>query len=198
MPGKKEPKKILFAHSAGPQYGRGKGSYDLVMYLKSKLPGEFDILFPIIEKPGTPTYEKFKKLFASAFAKITDPVILIGHSLGASTFLKYLSEEKPPVSIAGLFLIATPHWTSDMKEFELKTNFQASLKSIPAIFLYHSKNDTAVPFENLNFYKNAFKKATVRELPGKEHVFSKGLPILVSDILTFDKKGKGAALSNKK
>ena len=194
MPGKNESKKILFAHSAGPQYGRGKGSYDLVLYLKSKLSGEFDILFPIIEKPGAPTYEKFKKMFASAFAKITDPVILIGHSLGASTLLKYLSEEKPPVSIAGLFLIATPHWTSDMKEFELKTNFQASLKTIPAIFLYHSKNDTSVPFENLNFYKNAFKKATIRELPGKEHIFSKGLPALVSDILTFDKKGKAAAL----
>jgi predicted alpha/beta hydrolase family esterase len=174
--------KILFAHSAGPQYGKGKGSYDLVEYLKSKLSHEYKILFPTIEKPTAPAYEKFKKMFASVFATITDPVILIGHSLGGSTLLKYLSEEKPVIPITGLFLVATPHWGSNMKEFQLKKDFQAALKNIPAIFLYHSTNDTEVPFENLAFYENAFTTATVRKLPGKEHTFSKGLPQLLSDI----------------
>jgi uncharacterized protein len=188
---KKELKKIFFAHSAGPQYGKGKGSYDLVMYLKSKLSDEFEILFPIIEKPKLPTYEKFKKMFALAFAKITEPVILIGHSLGGSTLLKYLSEEKPAISISALFLIATPHWKNNMKEFELSTDFDVFLKDIPIVFLYHSKDDTEVPFENLKFYKNAFKTAIVRELPGKEHTFPKGLPELVTDIKTlWDKKEK--------
>jgi len=184
MQRKNELKKIFFAHSAGPQYGKGKGSYDLVQYLESKLSGEFEILFPAIEKPAAPTYEKFKKMFASSLVKITEPVILIGHSLGGSTLLKYLSEEKPRISIAGLFLIATPYWQSDMKEFQLRKNFQSFLKDIPAIFLYHSKNDSAVPFEHLTFYKKAFNTAFVRELPGKEHVFSKGIPQLVKDIRT--------------
>src|ERR1700712_3766167 len=107
---KNKQQEILFAHSAGPQYGPGKGSYDLVMYLKAKLPGEFDIRFPIIEKPSSPSYAKFKKMFALMFAKINGPVILIGHSLGGSTLLKYLSEEKPEISIAALFLVSTPHW----------------------------------------------------------------------------------------
>ena len=71
-----------------------------------------------------------------------------------------------------------------MKEFQLEENFQRSLKDIPAVFLYHSKDDTDVPFENLQFYKTAFKTATVHELPGKEHTFQKGLPELVSDIKT--------------
>ena len=169
-------------HSAGPQYGKGKGSYDLVKYLKTKLAGEFEILFPTVEKPNSPTYEKFKKMFASTFNDITEPIILVGHSLGGSTLLKYLSEEKPGISITALFLVATPYWKSNMKEFQLKENFQASLKNIPAIFLYHSKNDSEVPFEHLKFYATAFKTATVRALPGKEHSFSKGLPQLASDI----------------
>jgi len=174
-------KTVLFAHSAGPQYAAGKGSYDLVKDLKAKLPGEFKILFPKIEKPGAPAYAKYKKMFASAFAKLTGPVILIGHSLGSSTLLKYLSEEKPGVSISGLFLVSTPHWKSNMQEFELKENFQRELKGIPT-FLYHSKNDPVAPFEDLKFYKAAFKNATVHELPGKEHTFSEGLPALVSDL----------------
>ena len=179
---KKELKKILFAHSAGPQYGRGKGSYDLVRYLKGKLSKEFKIVFPKIEKPNSPTYQKYKKMFDSEFSEITEPVVLVGHSLGSSTLLKYLSEEKPNISISGLFLVATPHWKSNMKEFQLRDKFQASLKSIPAVFLYHSKKDTEVPFEHLAFYERSFKSVTVRKLPGKNHLFSKGLPELVSDI----------------
>jgi hypothetical protein len=79
-------------------------------------------------------------------------------------------------------LISTPHWKSKIKEFELKTNFQDFLKDIPTIFLYHSKNDAGVPFENLKFYEDSFKTAIVRELPGNEHTSSKGLPELVMDI----------------
>jgi uncharacterized protein len=181
--------KILFVHSAGPQDGKGKGSYDLVMYLKSKLPAEFKILFPIIENPNAPTYEQYKRMLKEEFSKIKEPVILIGHSLGASVLLQYLSEEHPDISIAGLFLVSTPVWGSDMKEFELKENFQSSIQNVPAIFLYHSKNDSIVPFEHLKFYRDAFKTAVVRELPGSEHIFSNGLPELVSDIEQLTKKG---------
>jgi len=174
--------KIFFAHSAGPQYGHGKGSYDLVKYLKTELPEKFQILFPIIERPNAPTYDKFKKLFMLAFAKLTEPVILVGHSLGGSTLLKYLSEEKPRISIVALFLISTPYWKSNMKEFQLKENFQSSLKDIPKIFLYHSKEDKEVHIASLESYKQAFKTAVVHKLNGNEHTFSKGLPELVNDI----------------
>jgi predicted alpha/beta hydrolase family esterase len=186
----KKLKTIFFAHSAGPQYGEGKGSYDLVKYLRSKLSGEYRILFPKIKKPGAPAYAKFKEMFSASFKNISSPVILIGHSLGASMLLKFLSEEKPGISVAALFLVSTPHWKSNMKEFELKDNFQNNLKDIPAIFLYHSKNDEEAPIESLAFYEKAFKTATVHKLPGKEHTFSKGLPKLVADILTSGKKSK--------
>lgn len=181
-------KKILFAHSAGAQYGPGKGSCDLVKYLKSKLSDNFSILYPKIKKPNSPTYEKYKTLYSKALKDITEPIIVIGHSLGASTILKYLTEEKPDISVSGLFLVATPRWKSNMKEFQLKENFQASLKNIPAIFLYNSKKDTVVPIEHLEYYEKVIKNATVRKLPGNEHLFSKGIPALVSDIQKLKRK----------
>ena len=69
-----------------------------------------------------------------------------------------------------------------MKEFELKKDFQKSLKDLPAIFIYHSENDADVPVESLQFYKRAFANAAVRILPGKDHTFAHGLPELVADI----------------
>jgi uncharacterized protein len=173
---------ILFAHSAGTQYGPGKGSHDLVKYLRACLGKDFKILFPTIEKPNAPAYSKFKRTFKSVFAEIDESVILIGHSLGGSTLLKYLSEEKPDVSVLGLFLVSTPYWESDMKEFQLERNFQTSLRHIQQIFLYHSKHDKDVPFAHLAFYEEAFKTAVVRKIKGNEHIFSMGLPELVADI----------------
>ena len=57
----KEVRKILFAHSAGPQYGRGKGSYDLVMYLTSKLSGKFEIFSPLLKSPNRLPMKSLKK-----------------------------------------------------------------------------------------------------------------------------------------
>lgn len=184
MAGKTE---VYFAHSAGAQYGPGKGSYDLVKYLKSELSQQYRIIAPVIEKPNSPVYDKFRKMFQNSLAKITAPVILVGHSLGGSTLLKYLSEEKPKLSIEALFLVSAPFWKSNMKEFQLKEDFQKSLKAIPKIYLYHSKNDVDVPIESLESYEQAFPDAVVHRLAGKEHIFSKGLPQLISDIRSLNK-----------
>jgi predicted alpha/beta hydrolase family esterase len=180
-----KPKRILFAHSAGSQGGPGEGSFDLVSAIETELSHEYEIRYPIIDNPNAPTYETWNKLFNSVFKKNTEPLILVGHSLGGSMLLKYLSEEKADVSIAGLFLISIPLWGEEgweVEEFVLPEKFEAKLRHISNVYLYHSKYDEIVPFEHLNFYRNAFPYATVRELSGKDHAFTGGLPDLVLDI----------------
>lgn len=182
---KNNVKQVLFAHSAGAQGSAGQGSFDLVSYLQTALSKEYEIHYPIIDDPEAPTYAMWKKMFDSEFKKVTQPVILVGHSLGGSTLLKYLSEEQPHISISGLFLVAIPHWGKngwDVDDFVLKENFERSLVQVPEPYLYHSKHDEIVPFRHLDFYKKAFKGATVRELDGTDHAFARGLPELVSDI----------------
>jgi predicted alpha/beta hydrolase family esterase len=181
----KKLKQILFAHSGGEQGSQGKGSFDLVSALKAELSNEYKIHCPIIDDPEAPTYEKWKILFSREFNKIEEPIILVGHSLGSSMLLKYLSEENPNTSISGLFLVATPLWGKggwDVDDFVLQKNFEATLIHISKVCLYHCKNDSIVPFDHLAFYKKAFPNSTVRELNGKDHAFAKGLPELVSDI----------------
>jgi hypothetical protein len=83
------------------------------------------------------------------------------------------------------FLVSTPHWGKngwDVKDFVLQENFERELGKIRKVFLYHSKEDSIVPFKHLNFYKRAFPNAIVRILDGTEHAFSDGLPELVDDI----------------
>ena len=182
---KKELKEILFAHSGGGQGSPGEGSFDLVSWLRSELSKEYNIRYPIIDNPESPTYKMWKKLFTKEFKKIGQSVILVGHSLGGSMLLKYLSEERPNISTSALFLVSTPFWGKDgweVEDFVLQENFEATLKHINNVYLYHCKSDKIVPFQHLNFYKKAFPHSIVRILNGTDHAFSKGLPELVSDI----------------
>lgn len=180
-----ETRQILFAHSAGSQYSPGEGSFNLVANLQRELSREYHIHYPIIDDPEAPTYQMWKKLFSTELSRIDQPLILIGHSLGGSTLLKYLSEEKPKITVYAMFLIATPHWGKngwDVEDFLLQENFEAELRNIPHVYLYHCQNDPVVPFQHLEFYKKAFPDSVVRELKGKDHAFENGLPELVSDI----------------
>ena len=181
----KELKQILFAHSGGAQGNPGEGSFDLITSLSKQLSNGYQLQCPIIDDPEAPLYKMWKKLFSTEFKTIKQPVILVGHSLGGSMLLKYLSEENPKIVISALFLVATPLWGKNgwnVEDFVLQENFEVKLKHITKVYLYHCKNDAIVPFRHLNFYKAAFPHSIIRVLNGTDHAFATGLPELVSDI----------------
>jgi predicted alpha/beta hydrolase family esterase len=178
-------KQIFFAHSAGPQ-GPGQGSHDLLSMLRTELSHEYEIISPLIERPNAPDYQQWRKVLKAAFAASKEPLILIGHSLGGSVLLKYLSEEKPDIRIQAMFLIAMPHWGApdwEVDEFVLEKNFSDALRNIPAIYLYYSEDDEMIPMQHLTFYRNAMKNAVIRKLKGYSHEFNTGLPELVQDLI---------------
>lgn len=180
-----ELKQILFAHSGGRQDRPGEGSFDLVTSLRQQLSNDYQIHYPIIEDPEAPVYRMWERLFSAEFELIKQPLILIGHSLGGSMLLKYLSQDERKIPITALFLVATPLWGRngwEVDDFVLKENFEAELKHITKVYLYHCKKDPIVPFEHMNFYKTALPHSAVRVLNGSEHAFTAGISSLVSDI----------------
>lgn len=177
-------KQILFIHSAGPQE-EGEGSSGLVSCLLNVLNNEYEIRHPLMPQPENPRYEGWKLKMKQELTNAKSDLILIGHSLGASIILKYLSEESYSNHINGLFLISTPYWGEkggEMDEYALNKNFGSKLKNISPICFYHSKEDNYVPFAHLAYYSKALPQALVRVLNGQEHEFSYGLPQLVEDI----------------
>ena len=178
-------KQIIFAHSGGSQTLPGQGSYDFVEWLKQSLEAEYDICHPIIEDPEAPAYSMWKAVFNQEFANPEGEVILIGHSLGGSILLKYLSEEKTSLRIKGLFLVSIPFWGQDqwnVDDFSLIPDFQSHLPELPVIHLYHCLDDPVVPFEHMELYQNKIPGAVIHELNGNNHAFSNGLPIIIEHI----------------
>ena len=133
----------------------------------------------------SPVYEAWKYQIARELVALDDEVILVGHSLGASILLKYLSEEKVEKPVAGLFLIAPPYWgTEDWKvdEYALQPDFASKLPEELPVFFYHSRDDEWVPFAHLALYAEKLPQATIHEFDGRGHQFDDDLSEVARDV----------------
>lgn len=177
-------KEVLFIHSAGPQ-GHHEGSDFLVTHLRKALGEEYEIHFPKMPDPENPHYKLWSKKLKKELSSMTGEKILVGHSLGGSILLKYLSEEEPTKKVAGLFVVAAPFWGKedwDVEEYKLQENFSSHLEGVEKVYLYHSKDDEVVPVAHLAYYTKELPYSTPRQVTNRGHLFGKGLPELVEDI----------------
>ncbi|SDH86222.1 alpha/beta hydrolase [Alteribacillus bidgolensis] len=176
-------KKLLFIHGAGIQDSHQDNS-ELITYLQEAF-GKNNISNPKMPEPENPKYMRWKEQIEKELIRLDSEVILIGHSLGGSVLLKYLSEETYTPSIAGLFIIAAPYWGIDKNwqsgEFMLQENFHLKLPSTPQIIFYHSRNDEIVPLVHQTYYLEKLHDAAAHIL-NDGHWFNNGLPELVDDI----------------
>lgn len=177
-------KDIFFIHSAGPQ-GPHVGSDGLVESLKKSLGSEYVLHHPIMPDPENPRYLPWKMALQGALPVGGNKVVLIGHSLGGSVIVKYLSEGMVQVPVAGLFLVAAPYWGTrgwTVNEFMFGPHFESKMPDVGAVKIYHSRNDRWVPFSHSSFYARKLQGSEVRSLSGDQHEFHSGLPDLVKDI----------------
>lgn len=176
---------VLFIHSAGPQ-GLNQGSSNLIAYLEKELNDKYHFIHPKMPAPENPKYLDWKEQLDKELYTLTGEVVLVGHSLGGSVLLKYLSEETYTLKISGLFVVASPYWGIDedwqSSDFMLQKNFEIRIKEIPHLFLYHSRDDRIVPFSHHLAYVEKFPQAIIRDLEGINHLFHNGLATLINDI----------------
>jgi uncharacterized protein len=172
--------------------GAGQGAHaadeELVANLGQLLGPEYDIHYPVMPHEDDADYEIWKVQIASELTAMNDPVLLLGHSVGASMLLKHLSEIEVERTIAGIFLIATPFWGGDGWRYEgftrlaLQEGFAARLPKGAPIYLYHSRDDEIVPFAHLGLYAQSMPQATIRELDGRRHQLNNDLSEVAEDI----------------
>lgn len=175
---------VLFVQGAGNMWAPD-GSGVLVRYLEKSLGSDFAVIAPEMPAAETdPRYRPWRDEIDARLRGIDGPVILVGHSFGGSTLLKYLAEGPPPVPIAGLFLVSVPWWGPEgwaYEDYAPPVDFASKVPATPT-FLYHSREDPHVPFHHLALYAGQLPNATSRPIDGAEHSFTDGLPALVEDI----------------
>ena len=176
-------KQVLFIH------GGGEGAYEedkkLAASLQNELGDAYDVRCPKMPNEGSPEYEEWRDQISKELAALEEEVILVGHSLGASILLKYVSEETLVQPVAGIFLVASPYWGTEdweVSEYELQEDFASKLSEELPVFFYHSRDDEWVPFAHLALYKEKLPRATIREFDDRGHQFGDDLPEAAWDI----------------
>jgi hypothetical protein len=176
-------KHVLFIHGGGSKEDYAADAM-LVASLQEALGEEYVLHYPFLPNASDPDLGR-KKQIGKAIALIKGEIILVGHSLGASMLLKYLSESRTRKKIAGIFLISTPFWKGqeDWKQgFKLHKDFAGKLPKEVPIFLYHAEDDEEVPFDHLEVYAQELPKATVRKMSSGGHQLNNDLSIVSKDI----------------
>ena len=169
--------------------GAGAGAHDedaaLAASLERALGDQYTVHFPRMPDEADPTVKTWKRKIAAELSRLHGNVLLVGHSIGGSMLLTYLSEEEIEKPIAGVFLLAAPSWDEDRWNFDdlkLPRNTAERLASIPRIFLYHSRDDVVVPFAHLALHGARLPKAIVRAVDSGGHQFGNDLTDLAKDI----------------
>ena len=176
-------KHVLFVH------GGGEEAYEedrkLAESLRDVLGAAYDVRYPRMPGADSPEYGAWRDHISQELAALSGEAILVGHSLGASVLMKYVSEEAVERPIAGLFLVAPPYWGAvdwEVGEYELHPDFASKLPEGLPVFFYHGSDDEVVPFAHLALYAEKLPRATVREFVGRGHQLGDDLSEVAGDI----------------
>ena len=137
-------------------------------------------------------YEAWKIWFERHFNfAYNENPILIGHSLGGTFLLKYLSENGFPKHISQLHLVAPAVLEGDNSDLEKLDTFNFDIEKIKTIsnlcdkiYLYHSKDDKTVTFENSELVKQNLPNVNFIVFEDRGHLRQEKFPELVKNILS--------------
>lgn len=178
---------LLFIHGAGE--GAYKEDKKLADNLQKLLGSSYHVRCPKMENESDAPYALWAKQIADELASMHEPLVLVGHSVGASVLIKFLTEEKIGKPLAGIFLIAAPFWGGDggwtydgYETLELPSNANSKLPPSAPVFLYHSDDDETVPVAHLALFAKTFPNAKAQTLNGRGHQLKNDLTEVATDI----------------
>jgi uncharacterized protein len=153
--------------------------------LQERLGDRYQVIAPRMPNSNNARYLEWKIWFDKIIPFLTDGLILIGHSLGGIFLARYLSENKLPIKIIGIMLVAAPHtdnFKQSMADFINPQNTSLFKDQAGEIFLYFSKDDQIVPIDSLSSYERDLPQARVRIFSDRGHFNQEEFPEIVEDI----------------
>ena len=124
---------------------------------------DYGVVAPTMPEPEEPKITTWVAKLREVVGQPNENTILVGHSIGCQTILRYLESLRPTDRVGGVVFIA-PWFTlqnlESEEEWEIAkpwtdtpTDFAKVLEHVPGITAIFSDNDPVVPFENANEFQ---------------------------------------------
>jgi uncharacterized protein len=160
--------------------------------LRETLGDTHEVYMPSMPNKQCAKYIEWKIWFERYHAFLRDEVILIGHSQGGYFLAKYLSEERMPVKVKALYLVAAAFEPDDFGgedggDFAFDSaNLPRLVEQVSTIHIFHSKDDPVVPYTHALKYKEALPSAELISFDDKNHFILEEFPELIDHIKSHD------------
>lgn len=172
---------VLVIHGAG-EPARRDGRVYWAPLLSPDLGPKVEVRAPVMPDPEHPDDRAWRDAIGEQLRGLHSPV-LVGHSFGASTLLRFIAMADPLPAIRGLFLVAAPFWGKKFPDFMLTPAHLHRLQSVSPMFFYRSTDDEVVDAAQFHKFQATLPNAVFRELEGRGHIFEQDrFPELAADI----------------
>ena len=156
---------------------------DWKKWLREDLGEGYEVILPIMPNKTNARFEEWKLWMDKIVPFLNDDVIFVGHSMGGSFLVKYLSENKFPKKIKAVFLVSAMFDYDDdgysLQSFSLPEKLDLQTDKV---YLYHSKDDEVVPFRSMDNLKSKLPNAVTRIFEDRGHMNQETFPELATDI----------------
>ncbi len=137
---------------------------------------DFEYIRTPSDRIGFADYEAWKIMFEKLLPFLEEGANVVTTSLGSTFIMKYIWENEFPVRIKKLFLIApatndTPSEKLGSFSFDIDLVYNKIQRWADQIYIYHSRDDELVPFEQSLELKTYFPEAIFREFSDRGHFY---------------------------
>ena len=151
--------------------------------IKEVLIETHDCIMPRMPNSMNADFVAWSIWFKKIVPYLRDGVVLVGHSLGGGFLLRYLTENKLPITVSQLHLVAGV--TDDLDcpgvgEFGIDINHWTGFRSdIAMVHLWHSTDDTLVPVHHSERLAAKYSPATTHYFKDRGHFLQPEFPELI-------------------
>jgi predicted alpha/beta hydrolase family esterase len=150
--------------------------------LQETLGESWEVFRPTMPCKQNASFDEWSARFEQYIPHMRDGIVLIGHSLGGSFLLRYLSEHAIPVSVAATLLVApaigdTPD--EPLCSFTPPTDFTSFAAHAGDVHVFHSTDDVVVPVAHTQTLQGKLPAATMHYHEGFGHYNADQVPELL-------------------
>ena len=146
----------------------------------------FDVVIPELPDPENPDRDAWTKAVLDAAAPIDDQTIIVGHSLGGATALRFLEAAEARSTPHAMVLIATPWMIRDERFrgfFLSELDFEVLMWRASKFAVIHAKDDPVIPIEHGRKYAAALHARFVETESGGHFQQADAYPVILDTIV---------------